>query len=187
MTYTLALVPCTGQKDPDLTEGAAEDIWVGAHFQYTLAHVEMMYDRVLILSYKYGLISPKDNIETYDLDLRSAKPRAKIRWWFMVREQLIKLAKEDPPSLVGIYTGWFFRDRIIREFVRNDVLQIIVPWEGKSIGQRLSAVFDAEPPFDPEKVKKGEYKIDLNANGEVPTSLYLPPETKITEPIVWEE
>ena len=184
---TLAIIPCTGQKDPDMEEGPAEEIWMGSHFQYTLAHVEMMYDEVLVLSYKYGLISPKMVIESYDIDMRVARPREKIRWWFLVRDHIIKIAGEDPPpDLVGLYTGSFFRDRMVREFYKHGVEQIITPWEGKGIGLRQAAVFDAIPPFDPDKVKTGEYKIKVDETTGAPKNNYLPPESKITEPIKWE-
>jgi hypothetical protein len=183
--YSLAIIPCTGQKDPDMEEGPAEEIWVGAHFQYTLAHVEMMYDKVLVLSYKYGLISPSQIIETYDIDLRYAKPREKIRWWFVVRDHIIKIATEDPPLLVGLYTGSFFRDRVTREFVKNGVDQIITPWEGKGIGLRQAAVFDAVAPFEIERARNHEYKIDLTSDG-TPTNKYLPPSTGLVDEIVWE-
>jgi hypothetical protein len=169
-----------------MEEGPAEEIWMGTHFQYTLAHVEMMYDEVLVLSYKYGLISPQTIIESYDIDMRVARPREKIRWWFKIRDDIIKIAGEDPPpDLVGLYTGSFFRDRIVREFVKHGIDQIITPWEGKGIGLRQAAVFDAIPPFETDKVKAHEYAVKLEADG-MPKRDYLPPESKITDPIVWE-
>ena len=185
MTYTLAIIPCTGVKDPYLEEGPAQEIWVGAHFQYTLAYVEMFFDRVLVMSYKYGLIKPTDNIESYDIDMRVAKPREHIRWWFKLKTQIDELADSDPPDLVGLFTGSFDRDRVIREFVKHGVEQLIIPWEGLGIGLRQQAVFDLEPPFDPQKVKEKGYRVDLTEQG-TPRSKYLPPPTKLTDDIVWE-
>ncbi len=185
MTYSLAVIPCTGVKDPYLEEGPAEEIWQGAHFQYTLAYVEEFFDRVLVLSYKYGLINPKQTIQTYDIDMRAAKPREHIKFWMMLKKQIDQLCEEDPPNLVGFFTGMFDRDRIIREFHRSGVKQIITPWEGKGIGYRMQAVFDMEAPFDPEKAKLGEYEVDLSSGGQS-RSKYLPPPTSITSDIVWE-
>ena len=169
-----------------MEEGPAQEIWVGAHFQYTLIYVETFFDKVLVMSYKYGLISPTDTIQSYDIDMRVAKPREHIRWWYLLKAQIDKLADEDPPALVGLFTGNFERDRVVREFVKHGVDQLIVPWEGKGIGLRQQAVFDAEPPFDPEKVKRGEYKVELNPTGSATANRYLPPPTKIEEPIEWE-
>jgi hypothetical protein len=186
MTYTLAVIPCTGQKDPTLDEGPAEEIWCGNHFQLTLAYCELFFDRILVMSYKYGLITPSTVIESYDIDMRVEKARARVRWWYKLKDQIDKLADEDPPDLVALFTGHFERDRVIREFVRHGVKQVIVPWEGKGIGQRQAAVYDAEAPFDPEKVKKGEYEVKANLDGSPSASRYLPPPTKLEGPVIWE-
>jgi hypothetical protein len=186
MTYTLAIIPCTGQKDPDLKEAPAEEIWVGNHFQLTLAYAELFFDKVMVMSYKYGLILPSDTIETYDINMKNEKARMRIRWWYLLKAQIDKMAKDDPPTLVGLFTGFFERDRVIREFVKNGVDQIVVPWEGLGIGQRQAAVYDAEAPFDPEKLKRGEYKYELDATGSATANRYLPPPTKIVGEIEWE-
>jgi hypothetical protein len=186
VTYSLAVIPCTGQKNPDLTEAPAEELWTGNHFQLTLAYTELFFDRILVMSFKYGLIKPSDVIQTYDIDMRVEKARARIRWWYLLKKQIDDLADNDPPSLVALFTGSFERDRVIREFVKHGVDQITVPWEGKGIGLRQAAVYDAEPPFDPEKLKAGGYKVTLNADGMVPGARYLPPPTKIEGDIVWE-
>jgi hypothetical protein len=185
VTYTLAIIPCTGVKDPYMEEGPAQEIWVGAHFQYTLAYVEEFFDEVLVMSYKYGLIKPSDTIQSYDIDMRVAKPREHIRWWYKLKTQIDDLADNNPPELVALFTGSFDRDRVIREFVKHGVDSIVIPWEGKGIGLRQQAVFDAEDPYDRAKLKEGGYKIDLTEGG-VPRSKYLPPETKLTDDIIWE-
>lgn len=183
--YTLAIIPCTGMKDPYLEEGPAQEIWQGSHFQYTLIYVEEFFDRVLVLSYKYGLITPDTVIKSYDIDMKHAKPREHLKWWYMLMKQIDELAGNDPPALLAFFTGNFDRDRIIRRFVKQGVNQIIVPWEGKGIGLRMQAVFDAEPPFDPDRVKTGDYAVDLTEGG-TPRSKYLPPPTKLTDEVVWE-
>ena len=182
--YSLAIIPCTGVKDPYMEEGPAQEIWTGAHFQYTLIYVESFYDEVLVMSYKYGLVKPTDTIQSYNIDMRTAKPREHLQWWYLLKGQIDKLADERPPALVSLFTGSFERDRIIREFVRHKVEQVTVPWEGMGIGYRQQAVFDAEPPFDPEKVKSGGYKIELDSGKTV--NRYLPPPTKLTGEIEWE-
>lgn len=168
-----------------MEEGPAQEIWSSAHFQYTLAYVEQFYDRVLVMSYKYGLIKPTDIIQSYDIDMRTAKPREHIRWWYKLREQIINLCQDDPPAFLSLFTGNFDRERIIRLFVQNNVEQVTVPWQGRGIGQRMQAVFDAIPPFDVEKVKRGEYKVDLTAPVDR-QSKYLPQPTSLTDEIVWE-
>jgi len=187
---TLAIIPCTNQKSE--VGGPAREVWIGSHFQYVLAHCEMFYDKVLIMSYKYGLISPDYVIEPYDIDMKDAKPAEKIRWWFAMRQDIHTVAAYEP-LLVALYTGDFERERIIREFVRQGVRQVILPFQGLSIGRRLAAVYDCEPPFDPEKAAVHGYDLaenygggDVVANKLAPGTKYLPPETALTDPIEWE-
>lgn len=195
MTYTLAIIPCTGQKHPDLKTARADEIWIGPHFQLTLAYAEMFFDRIMIMSFKYGLITPETVIDTYDIDMKDQPIRERIRWWYLLKEQINKLGAEDPPELVGLFTGLFERERVMREFVKSGVDQIVVPWEGLGIGQRQAAVYDAEPPFDREKLKRGEYKMRIvdatqttttETTGTAVGGKYQPPPTKLEGDIEWE-
>lgn len=181
---TVAIIPCTAQKAD--TPGPARDVWTGTHFQLILAHAELFYSKVLVMSYKYGLISPDDHIEPYDLDMRTAKPADKLRWWFKMRIDIKTLA-EEKPLLVALYTGSFERERVIREFVKNDVAQVIIPFEGLGVGQRQSAVYDCIEPFDLEKARTHKYAIHA-PTGDTSTAgnKYKPPATQITDPIEWE-
>jgi len=178
---TLAIIPCTNQKAEQ--PGKARDLWIGNHFQLILAHAEMFYDKVMIMSYKYGLIGPDEWIEPYDIDIRYAKAADKLKWWFALRTQIIEMGKsEDKPGLIALYTGNFERDRIMREFVRNGMKQVIVPFEGASVGQRMAKVYDCIEPFDREKAEAGGYELPDNfgesgATGEA--AKYAPPASEI--------
>lgn len=156
---TVAIIPCTNQKTE--ASGLARKVWKGSHFQLTLLHAELYYDLTFIMSYKYGLISPNFEIEPYDLDMREAPLTEKVQWWWMMAEHIKKLCLEEKPDLIGLYTGTFERDRIIREFVRNDLDNIAIPWEGLGIGERMQTVYDNIAPFTKEDFKKGTYKIVL--------------------------
>lgn len=182
---TIAIIPCTNQKSE--VSGPARDVWIGNHFQLVLAHAEMFYDEVLIMSYKYGLIGPDFKIDPYDVDMRYSKAAERIKWWFMLKQQIIELSKSKP-LLVGLYTGSFERERIMREFVRNDVKQIILPFEGLKVGERMSRVYDCIPPFDRALAEKGEYALPDNfGEGESGSNKYLPPPSSMTDKIEWED
>jgi hypothetical protein len=180
---TVAIVPCTSQKTE--VGGRARDVWHGPHFELILAHAEIFYDKVYIMSYKYGLIEPDFVIEPYDLDMRTAPTGEKLKWWWKMKQDIKALCETDP-ILIGLYTGDFERDRIIREFLRNGVEQIIVPFEGLGIGQRQAAVYDLEPPFDPAMARVGGYAIKLPDESQKTGPKYLPPPTKLTGDIEWE-
>jgi hypothetical protein len=163
MNETVAIIPCTNQKSN--VAGPAREVWQGAHFQLTLAHAELFYDRVLVMSYKYGFISPDEIIEPYDIDIRYSSAGDRLKWWWKIREDIKKLGTEEP-KLVALYTG-YDTQRVIREFVRNEMYNVIQPWEGSRVGERMQLVYDGVPPFDPAKLEAGDYALPPSA-GELP-------------------
>ena len=159
MTDYVAIIPCTNQKST--VPGPACEVWQGANFQLTLYHAQKWYDRVFIMSYKYGLIDPDLEIEPYDVNIQYASAEEKLEWWWQIKEQIKDLAKENP-DLIAVYTGKYERRRFIREFIRNGYRNILTPWENARIGQRMQKIYDGEPPFDPEKVASGAYLLPEN-------------------------
>ncbi len=153
----IAIIPCTAQKSE--IGGPAREVWIGGHFQLTLAYVEHFMNKIYIMSYKYGIIPPDFWIEPYDIDMRIEKASERIKWWYMMREHIEKLVEEEKPDLVALFTGSFERSRIIREFVRNGCNNVIVPWAGLGTGERQQAVYDGEPPFDYDKLHAGAYHL----------------------------
>jgi hypothetical protein len=183
---TYAIIPCTNQKSNH--PGKARDVWIGSHFQMTLAVAELYFPNVMIMSYKYGLIEPDFWIEPYDIDIKTVSASEKLRWWWKMRVDLEELCKKKP-LLVAMYTGDVERERILREFVKNGVNQIILPWEGKSIGKRMQAAYDGEAPFEPEKALAHGYDLpdDYSKPTETGgTNKYLPPPTQLDDDVIWE-
>lgn len=152
----IAIIPCTNQKTD--SPGPAREVWKGSHFQFTLLHAETFYDKVLIMSYKYGFIDPDYEIEPYDINIQHQPAVERLKWWWLVREHIQEVA-ELKPELVAIYTGNFERDRIIKEFFQHGVRNIIVPWEGLGVGERMQQVYDRVLPYDEIKLKAGDYSL----------------------------
>ena len=180
MNESIAIIPCTSQKST--VAGPASEVWQGAHFQLTLYHAQKWYDKVLIMSYKYGLIPPDFVIEPYDIDLQFASAAEKLEWWWKVKEQIVELIAEEP-RIIGVHTGDYERQRFIREFIRNGYRTIVIPWEGVPVGQRMQAVYDDDPPFNEEKLEAGGY--DLPEDYAKPKQRGRP--KKIREPEALEE
>jgi hypothetical protein len=124
-----------------------------------LAYAEHFFDKIYIMSYKYGLITPDFFIEPYDIDMRIEKAAERIKWWYMMAEHIEELVDRDKPDLIGLFTGQFERSRVIREFIRDGCRNVIVPFEGKGTGERQQAVYDGEPPFNYEKLEAGDYAL----------------------------
>ena len=152
----VAIIPCTSQKSE--TPGPAREVWTGSHFQYTLLHAEEFYDKVLVMSYKYGFIDPGFEIEPYDINIQNEPAIDRLKWWWLVKEDIKEVA-DQKPELVAIYTGNFERARIIREFFLCGVRNIVIPWEGLGVGERMQQVYDRTVPFDEERLTKGEYAL----------------------------
>jgi hypothetical protein len=156
---SVAIIPCTNQKSD--VAGPAREVWAGAHFQLVLAHAEIHFDWTYVMSYKYGLITPDQLIEPYDLNIKNAAMREKLEWWLKLRTHIAEAAATKP-RIVGVFTGNFERDRFIREWVRNGVRNVLVPWQGLGIGQRIQQVYDGISPYSEEKLAAGEYELDEN-------------------------
>jgi hypothetical protein len=182
---TVAIIPCTNQKAA--VAGPAREVWSGAHFQLVLAHAEMFYDKVLVMSYKYGFISPDMEIEPYDINIAYASAAEKLQWWFKVRQDIHDLVDEKP-KLVALYTGNTERERVMREFVRSGFREVIVPWGDATVGQRMQRVYDGDPPFDLAKLEAGEYTLPLSfaepkKRGRPKKAVSIPD----AGPVEWEE
>lgn len=64
---TLFLTHCCAEKNPNITEGKAEDLYIGNRNQRFYKYVKSKGFRYSTLSDKYGIIKPTDIIETYNV------------------------------------------------------------------------------------------------------------------------
>ncbi len=185
---TIAVIPCTNQKSA--TGGPAREVWTGSHFQLVLAHAEHFYDKVFIMSYKYGFITPETVIEPYDINIKNEPAAVRLKWWYMLREQIHQLVKDEDPLLLALYTGNHERERIIREFVKAGLREVIIPWPHSSVGQRMQLVYDAEPPFLLEDLEAGKYTLPEfvpRASRTTVPGNRTPVVVDASAPIEWEE
>jgi hypothetical protein len=153
----IAIIHSTNQK-ADM-KGPPRQTWSSSRFQLYLAHAEIFCDKVLILSDKLGMISPDDEVEPYDMNIKYATPSDALRWWGRIKQEIRKIG-EAKPKIVVLYTGNFERTRILREFVRAGVTNVTYPF-GHDVGisERLDLIYDMEPPFDEAKLAAGEYAL----------------------------
>lgn len=150
----------------------------------------MWYDKVYVMSYKYGLIDPDMEIEPYDINIRYSSAKDKLLWWATLRKQIVKLVEEEKPKLVALYTGNYERERVMREFVRAGFREVIIPFSDCTVGQRMQRVYDMDPPFTLEELEAGKYTLPENF-GE-PKRRGRPPKEKQEsilpdDEIEWEE
>jgi hypothetical protein len=146
MQPSVAIIPCTSQKADE--PGPAKEVWIGTHFQLTLMHVEEWYDKIYIMSFKYGLITPDTVIEPYDLNIHFEPAPVRMRWKRMVMGQIVDVCEEqEKPFVVGLYVGKDDQPWLMKAFGGRGASRVLIPWAGKGTGQRQEAAYAGENPF----------------------------------------
>ena len=136
---TIALISCSKKKNRAHHPICAKDLYCGAYYKKAYACVQRLHiDEIYILSAKYGLVHPDQQIEYYDQSLNKASSAYRKEWSTKVKKQLqdvgVNLAKDQLIILVGKKYYQYIIDRI-------DNPQIIIVGKGLSIGKKMQ-LFD---------------------------------------------
>lgn len=130
---SLYLVSCVSRKMP--VPAPAKDLYTSQLFRKARIYVENLGQPWLILSAKYGLVSPEQVITPYDLTLNTMGTSERRRWAEGVLSQL-------QPRLAGVEEVVFLAGQRYREFLQPALIQrgirISVPMSGLKIGEQLS-------------------------------------------------
>ena len=126
----IALISCTKKKKSFLCE--AEKLYSESFlFQYALKYCKKHYDKVYMLSAKYGLVGLHQKIKPYDLTLKSMKKEERRSWAEKVTSVLKKrINKED---VLYFHAGRYYREFLIL-FLNN---QIKIPLKHLKFGEQL--------------------------------------------------
>lgn len=134
----IVLISCSSTKISGLNCGqtiSAKDLYVSALFKKSWEYANKQNaDKVYILSAKYGLLKPDDQIEYYDMTLKKFSVCQQKEWAKNVLDQLkkegISLEKDDFILLAGkIYYKYLLGPGAIQKPQ--------FPYQGKRIGQIL--------------------------------------------------
>lgn len=122
----IGLVSCTKAKLDRLAP--AHELYSRSDlFQKAARYCEAHYDEWLILSAKYGLVSPAQVLEPYDVTLKTMSRREQTEWGHRVAEQLRELGDVEFEIHAGLAYTWPLEDAGI---------ELRKPLEGLSIGKR---------------------------------------------------
>ena len=129
----IVLISCVSKKQKLSHKSKAKDLYVSALFKYNYQYAQLLKpDRIFILSAKYGLIDPDDEIEPYDETLNT-KSRNEIREWSLKilsdLNQKTNLKEDEFIFLTG---------KNYRMFLIPKIKNYEVPLEGLTIGKQLS-------------------------------------------------
>lgn len=125
----VAFISCV--KEKRIGEYKAKDLYTSDFFRKSLGYVNNKYDKIFILSAKYGLLDLNDKIENYEMTLNDFSKIEKVEWSVMVCNQLE--TKVDDSDDLYFYVGNNYREHLL-PLLSN---KCFVPLEGKGIGEQL--------------------------------------------------
>lgn len=130
---TVALVSCVATKRPG--KHAARDLYASAWFKKVREHVEVAGLTWYILSAKYGLVAPDQEIEAYEMTLNNMGLQDRRAWAFDVIGQI---AKQLPGhDRFALFAGARYRE-FLEPLLAAQGAKIQVPMEGLTQGRQLN-------------------------------------------------
>ena len=125
----IAFISCV--KEKRIGKYKAKDLYTSDFFRKSFGYCSSKYDKVFILSAKYGLLELEDEIENYEMTLNDFTKVQKVEWSVMVCDQLE--TKIDDSDDLYFYVGNNYRQHLLPLLSNN----CFVPLEGKGIGEQL--------------------------------------------------
>lgn len=126
----VGLISCTKKKKSFSCQ--AQKLYLNSTlFNYALNYCRKHYDKIYILSAKYGLVELNQKIKPYDLTLKTMKKDDRKKWAENVINKLKnKINKED---VIYFHAGKYYREYLI-PLLNN---QIKIPLKNLGIGKQL--------------------------------------------------
>lgn len=130
---TIALVSCVATKRPG--KHAARDLYVSAWFKKVLQHAERAGLTWYILSAKYGLVAPDQEIEAYEMTLNNMGLQDRRAWAYDVMGQI---AEQLPGhDRFVLFAGARYRE-FLEPLLAAQGAKIQIPMEGLTQGRQLN-------------------------------------------------
>src|SRR5438034_10385111 len=105
------LVACVSSKQPRVAR--AEEMYTSPLFKKAREYALARFDRWLILSAKYGVLDPDQQIEPYDLTLNNFSQAQRIAWSSSVLDSLVP--RVSCGDYVAFVAGTRYRDLLAAE------------------------------------------------------------------------
>ena len=132
----LGLVSCTKSKR-DYPCKAYQMYYPSNLFTKAYGYAKRNYDIATILSAKYGLLLPDDEIEPYDLTLKTMSRQKRQKWSEKVFHQMKERLDLEKIKEAYFHTGREYREYLIPRLKEVGVM-CIVPLQGLAFGQQLA-------------------------------------------------
>lgn len=131
---SLGLISCTKSKR-NYPCKASEMYQASDLFRKAYAYAIKNYDFVAILSAKYGLLLPDDEIEPYNLTLNDMNSQQRKEWVKKVLSQMKNKLRLEDFGKIFFHAGKKYREQLIPK-LENMGIQCKVPLEALSIGKQ---------------------------------------------------
>jgi len=132
---SLGLISCTKSKQNRRCK-ASEMYAPSPLFRSAYNYATKNYDAVAILSAKYGLLLPDDEIEPYELTLKNMTKQERKKWAEKVADQLKERTGLQKTSECFFHAGKEYREFLI-PILENLGIKCRIPLKGLSIGKQL--------------------------------------------------
>jgi len=132
---SLGLISCT--KSKRTVKCKAREMYVPSQlFRAAFAYAKEKYDIVAIPSAKYGLLLPDDEIEPYELTLKTLNAQQRKKWAEKVMNQI-----KERIGLSNIRECFFHAGKEYRQFLvpflEKSEVRCNIPLQGLSIGKQI--------------------------------------------------
>lgn len=127
----IAFISCAKQKL--VGTYPAKELYISTLFRFAYTHAILHFDKVYILSAKYGLLCPDTEIADYDLTLTSMRREERQRWAEGVLSQIKECVRENDE--LHFFCGSKYRAYLIEGL--RETHQCIVPLHRMGIGSQL--------------------------------------------------
>jgi len=124
----LGLVSCTKSKRSYPCK-AYEMYSPSNLFKKAYRYATRRYDKVVILSAKYGLLFPNDEIEPYELTLKSVSTKERRQWSNKVFKQMKERLRLNMIKRAFFHTGKEYREYLIPQLEMIGI-RCFVPLKG---------------------------------------------------------
>ena len=130
---TVFLVSCVGKKRARTC--AAKDLYISDWFLKARAYVEKRGGPWYILSAKYGLLDPEEEVAHYEVTLNTMAISERRDWAQRVFKALA--TRIEPEDHVVILAGARYRE-FLADRLKSMCTEVVVPMEGLRIGEQLA-------------------------------------------------
>ncbi|MBI2108680.1 MAG: hypothetical protein HYT93_00665 [Parcubacteria group bacterium] len=126
----VGLIACS--KTKRVGRYKARELYCSPLFRFAWQYTSQHFDRVFILSAKYGLLDPERRVCDYDTTLNTMTIDARKRWSVQVAKQILQ--KTNTSDELHLFCGKKYREFVVA-LLRGQ--KCFYPLHGLGIGQQL--------------------------------------------------